>query len=181
MFKQKSCGMTISQVNVNIRNSSYVIGDMMNYADASLDALGVFYHEFVKYSGGDGKGLGIVLTPQHLTEFMCELAGVNKNSKVVDIINRLKEYNINPIVCDKWADSEVAKKEYGVDLVDFDKLPKADCIIVAVGHNEYRSLSMSQLKELFKESPDEEKILVDVKSLYRMDELKASGMRFWRL
>lgn len=61
------------------------IKPMMNYADTSLDALGVFYHEFVKYSGGDGKGLGIVLTPQHLTEFMCELAGVNKNSKVVDI------------------------------------------------------------------------------------------------
>lgn len=61
------------------------IKPMMNYADASLDALGVFYHEFVKYSGGDGKGLGIVLTPQHLTEFMCEVAGVNKNSKVVDI------------------------------------------------------------------------------------------------
>jgi type I restriction-modification system DNA methylase subunit len=47
--------------------------------------LGIFYHEFVKYSGGDGSGLGIVLTPQHLTEFMCDLAEVNKNSKVVDI------------------------------------------------------------------------------------------------
>ena len=41
---------------------------------------------------------------------------------------------------------------------------------------------MMQLKELFKaEISDEEKVLVDVKSLYRMDELKASGMRFWRL
>lgn len=58
---------------------------MMNYADSTLDALGVFYHEFVKYSGGDGKGLGIVLTPQHLTEFMCDLADVNKSSRVVDI------------------------------------------------------------------------------------------------
>ena len=61
------------------------IKPMMNYADSTLDSLSVFYHEFVKYSGGDGKGLGIVLTPQHLTEFMCDLAGVNKNSKVVDI------------------------------------------------------------------------------------------------
>lgn len=61
------------------------IKPMMNYADSTLDALGVFYHEFIKYSGGDGSGLGIVLTPQHLTEFMCDLAGVNKNSKVVDI------------------------------------------------------------------------------------------------
>jgi type I restriction-modification system DNA methylase subunit len=61
------------------------IKPMMNHADVTLDALGVFYHEFVKYSGGDGKGLGIVLTPQHLTEFMVEISGANKNSRVVDI------------------------------------------------------------------------------------------------
>jgi type I restriction-modification system DNA methylase subunit len=61
------------------------IKPMLDYADSSLDALGIFYHEFVKYSGGDGKGLGIVLTPQHLTEFMVEVTGISKNSKVVDI------------------------------------------------------------------------------------------------
>lgn len=105
-----------------------------------------------------------------------------RNSKVVDIINRLKEYEISTVVTDDWADVAVAKEEYGVDVVPFDQVPKADCIIVAVGHNEYRSMSMMQIKELFKNNiPDEEKVLIDVKSLYRMDELKASGMRFWRL
>ena len=105
-----------------------------------------------------------------------------RNSKVVDIIKRLKEYDINPIVTDKWADVAIAKHEYGVDLVDFDKVPKADCVIVAVGHNEFRSMSMMQMKELFKDSlPDEEKVLIDVKSLYRKDELDASGMKYWRL
>lgn len=104
-----------------------------------------------------------------------------RNSKVVDIIKRLKEYEINPIVSDSWADVEVAKYEYGVDLIPFEELPKADCLIVAVGHNEFRSMSTMQLKTLFKEVPDEEKVLIDVKSLYRLDELKASGMRFWRL
>ena len=105
-----------------------------------------------------------------------------RNSKVVDIIKRLKEYDINPIVTDSWADVEVAKKEYGVDLIPYNEIPKADCVIVAVGHSEYRSMSMMQLKELFKtDAKDQEKVLVDVKSLYRMDELKASGMRFWRL
>ncbi len=105
-----------------------------------------------------------------------------RNSKVVDIINRLREYEINPIVSDKWADAIVARQEYGVDLVPFEELPKADCLIVAVGHNEYRAMPTMQLKELFRDNtPDEEKVLIDVKSLYRMDELKASGMRFWRL
>ena len=105
-----------------------------------------------------------------------------RNSKVVDIINRLKEYDIHPVVTDSWADKDVAKHEYGVELTDWKDIPKADCVIVAVGHKEYRNMSLMQLKELFKpELADEEKVLVDVKSLYRMDELKASGMRFWRL
>ena len=105
-----------------------------------------------------------------------------RNSKVVDIIRRLEEYDIHPVVADSWADPEVAKHEYGVDLVSITEIPKADCIIVAVGHNEFRSMSMMQFKEMFKpELKDEEKVLIDVKSLYRMDELKASGMRFWRL
>ena len=105
-----------------------------------------------------------------------------RNSKVVDIINRLKEYEINPVVTDAWADAAVAKHEYGVELVDFAKVPKADCVIVAVGHNEFRSMSTMQLKGLFKDSlPDSEKVLIDVKSLYRKDELDASGMKYWRL
>ena len=105
-----------------------------------------------------------------------------RNSKVVDIINRLREYDINPTVTDAWADAKVAEHEYGVELTPWDEIPKADCVIIAVGHNEYRNMSVMQLKELFKtELPDEENVLIDVKALYRMDELKASGMRFWRL
>ena len=105
-----------------------------------------------------------------------------RNSKVVDIIERLNEYEIKPVVTDGWADAGVAKHEYGVELTPWDNIPKADCVIVAVGHKEYRSMSMMQLKDLFKpELLDEEKVLIDVKSLYRMDELKASRMRFWRL
>lgn len=105
-----------------------------------------------------------------------------RNSKVVDIIDRLREFDIDPVVTDNWADPDVATHEYGVDLVPYSEIPKADCVIVAVGHNEYRSMSVMQLKGLFKEElADEDKVLIDVKSLYRMDELKASGMRFWRL
>ena len=105
-----------------------------------------------------------------------------RNSKVVDIINRLNEFEIHPLVTDPWADEEIAKTEYGVNLIPFEELPKADCVIVAVGHNEFRSMSMMKIRELFKaDIPDEEKVLLDVKSLYRMDELKASGMRYWRL
>ena len=105
-----------------------------------------------------------------------------RNSKVVDIIRRLEEYEIRPVVTDPWADPAVAKQEYGVELTPWEEIPKADCVIIAVGHKEFRNMPMMQVQKLFKEElPDAEKVLVDVKSLYRMDELKASGMRFWRL
>ena len=104
-----------------------------------------------------------------------------RNSKVDDIIKRLNEYGIQPVVVDPWASERDAMHEYGVTLTKLEDVKNADCLIVAVGHNEFRSMSTMQLKKLFKDVPDEEKVLIDVKSLYRMDELKASGMRFWRL
>lgn len=83
-FKEISLGH-MKSITWYIEQLELKIKPMMDYADSTVDALGVFYHEFIKYSGGDGSGLGIVLTPQHLTEFMCDLAEVNKNSKVLDI------------------------------------------------------------------------------------------------
>lgn len=50
-----------------------------------FDVVGQFYGEFLRYTGGDGKGLGIVLTPRHVTELFALLANVNKDSIVVDI------------------------------------------------------------------------------------------------
>jgi type I restriction enzyme M protein len=51
----------------------------------NIDIIGKFYSEFLRYTGGDGKGLGIVLTPTHITELFCDLAEVNKNCKVLDL------------------------------------------------------------------------------------------------
>lgn len=105
-----------------------------------------------------------------------------RNSKVVDIVHRLKDYGINPIITDPWADRDVVQREYNIELVDMKSIPKADCIIIAVGHREYRAMPIAKLKSLFKEnSGDNEKVIIDVKSLYRMDELMVSGMSFWRL
>lgn len=52
--------------------------------DNGFDVIGQFYGEFLKYSGGDGKGLGIVLTPRHITELFCELADLSKSDVVID-------------------------------------------------------------------------------------------------
>ncbi len=102
-----------------------------------------------------------------------------RNSKVDDIIKRLNEYEINPIVVDPWASERDALHEYNVTLTDIKDVKDADCIIVAVAHNEFRVLKLDDLKKLYKSGT--EQILIDVKGLYNIEELKASGMKWWRL
>ena len=104
-----------------------------------------------------------------------------RNSKVDDIVKRLKEYNIQPIVVDPWASERDAEREYGIKLTKMSDVSDVDCIIVAVAHNEFKALSLRDLKKLYKESPDSEKILIDVKGIYNINDLKNSEMTFWRL
>lgn len=66
---------------VDIKSKVYPFLKKVN----NIDIIGKFYSEFLRYTGGDGKGLGIVLTPTHITELFCDLAEINKNSKVLDI------------------------------------------------------------------------------------------------
>lgn len=105
-----------------------------------------------------------------------------RNSKVEDIIKGLKEYGIIPLVADPWASENDARKEYGVELQRLENIKGADCVIMAVAHDEFKALSLDGVKALFKtDSADNEKVLIDVKGLYSVADLKASGMRYWRL
>lgn len=104
-----------------------------------------------------------------------------RNSKVDDIIKRLNEYGIVPVVVDPWASERDAMHEYGITLTKLEDATEADCIIVAVAHNEFKIMPLSQIKAMFKAGADDEKVLIDVKGLYPIAELKASGMKYWRL
>ena len=104
-----------------------------------------------------------------------------RNSKVNDIIRRLDTYSIEPVVVDPWASERDAMKEYGVTLHSMDEIKDADCIIVAVAHNEFKELTLDDLKKLYKAGPDNEKVLIDVKGLYKIKDLKDSGLCWWRL
>ena len=84
-------------------------------------------------------------------------------------------------VVDPWADREEAKRFYGVELVDLSDVREADCIIAAVAHEQFRALSVEELKALYRDVPDGQKVLIDVKGIYPVKDMKASGMRFWRL
>lgn len=104
-----------------------------------------------------------------------------RNSKVDDIIKRLNEYGIIPVVVDPWANERDAMHEYGVKLTPIDKVDDADCVIVAVAHNEFRQLGVADIKKLYKSVNDAENVLIDVKGLYPIEELKESGISWWRL
>lgn len=104
-----------------------------------------------------------------------------RNSKVDDIIKQLNTYGINPIVVDSWANETDAKIEYNIELMKLKDVADADCVIVAVAHNEFKAMSLNDIKRLFKEGADDEKVLIDVKGIYKITELKASKMRYWRL
>jgi len=104
-----------------------------------------------------------------------------RNSKVDDIIKRLAEYEITPVVVDPWASERDAMHEYGVTLTKLEDAKDADCVIVAVAHNEFRALGLDAIKKMFKHCDDSEKVLIDVKGLYSVSDLKTSGLSFWRL
>lgn len=104
-----------------------------------------------------------------------------RNSKVNDIIKRLEEYGITPVVVDPWASERDAFREYGVTLTRLEDVKDADCLIVAVAHQEFKALSLLDIKKLFRNSRDEENVLIDVKGLYPVAELQKSGMTYWRL
>lgn len=104
-----------------------------------------------------------------------------RNSKVDDIIKRLNEYEIEPIVVDPWASERDAMREYGVELTPLHEVKDADCVIVAVAHNEFKALKLEDIKKLYRSSADSEKVLIDVKGIYSVKDLKNSGMDYWRL
>lgn len=104
-----------------------------------------------------------------------------RNSKVADIIIELKKYGIAPVVVDPQASKEEAYEEYGVELKDIRDIRNADCIIVAVAHDEFKKLDLDVLERMFAEGKPEEKVLVDVKGIYEPKSIEKKGFSYWRL
>ena len=99
-----------------------------------------------------------------------------RNSKVIDIIRELQDYGITVQVHDPLADPAEVQHEYGLDMVAFDQLQPAAAVVVAVAHQHYREMPVSDFKALMNGS-----VLVDVKGMLNPEEVAAKGIRFWRL
>jgi UDP-N-acetyl-D-galactosamine dehydrogenase len=104
-----------------------------------------------------------------------------RNSKVIDIIHGLEEYGVHPVVVDPVADSVTTKKEYGINIMDYDEINNADCVIMAVAHDEFKELTLSNINELFANEENSSKVLIDVKNIFNKKEAEKLGYKYWSL
>jgi len=104
-----------------------------------------------------------------------------RNSRVIDIVNELKEYGVQVIICDPLADKEEVKHEYGVELTEYSKTIKADAVIIAVNHDALKEvLTLNALKSHMKDNGSKG-VVIDVKGLLNKDAFDNSGLLYWRL
>lgn len=101
-----------------------------------------------------------------------------RNTKIIDIVNELKEYGISPVVADPQADSSEAKRLYGIEFVDINDVKEMDAVVLAVAHNCFTKLSLTDIDSMY---GDGKKVLLDIKGLLDRNEYEKAGYDYWRL
>ena len=102
-----------------------------------------------------------------------------RNTRVVDVIRELTEYNVVPLVHDAEADPAEAMREYGQELVDLDQLRDLDAVLLAVSHKAYAALTPEDIKARCKDG--NKAVLMDVKGFFDPQTMRAAGIDYWRL
>jgi UDP-N-acetyl-D-galactosamine dehydrogenase len=106
-----------------------------------------------------------------------ENCGDLRNSKVIDIIHELKTYGVEVFVTDPQANADEAMHEYGVKLLTWGELPRADAIVAAVAHQEYAAIGVAGIGEKLAEGG----AFIDVKACFDAVAMRGAGFRVWRL
>ena len=104
-----------------------------------------------------------------------------RNTKVIDIVHELGEYGITPVIADPTADSDEAKRLYGVEFVDMATIRDCDAIVLAVAHEAFKAVSEAVFDKMFKTGDNGKKVLVDIKGLLDRKQYEAAGYKYWRL
>ncbi|MBO5105881.1 MAG: nucleotide sugar dehydrogenase [Clostridia bacterium] len=104
-----------------------------------------------------------------------------RNTKIIDIYNELREYGIEPIVADPVADADEAKHLYGMEFADINSIKDCDAIILAVAHDEFKTLTQADFDKFFAIKDNKKRVLADVKGLLDRNEYEAAGYIYWRL
>ncbi|QII82441.1 nucleotide sugar dehydrogenase [Jeotgalibaca arthritidis] len=102
-----------------------------------------------------------------------------RNTKVTDIISGLNSYGIEPIVTDPIADISETKREYNIDLISQSDIRDLDCVVLAVTHDDYKEMSFSDFEKFY--SNTDEKVFIDIKSMFEENEIVSKGYHYWSL
>jgi len=90
-----------------------------------------------------------------------------RNSKVIDVIRELRDYNAQVDVYDPWIDRKEAQHEYGVKPLAALGKTRYDAVIMAVGHKEFKDMGVKAVRKLLKPAG----VLYDIKHIFRRDEV----------
>ena len=104
-----------------------------------------------------------------------------RNTRVIDIVRELREYEIDPVICDPIADGKEAEREYGVTLQSQESVNHKDAVILAVGHDVFKEIKREDLDLLYGEGSGQKKVLLDIKGLFDKKEYEQAGYLYWRL
>ncbi|WP_288222092.1 nucleotide sugar dehydrogenase [uncultured Clostridium sp.] len=115
-----------------------------------------------------------------------------RNTKVVDIIKELKEYDVEVVITDPVADGNELKEEYGLELEKMENINDVDGVILAVSHTEYRNIKLEDFNKLFYKNnlldevavtkdKLEKKVLVDIKGILDRKKINNDEFVYWRL
>jgi UDP-N-acetyl-D-galactosamine dehydrogenase len=101
-----------------------------------------------------------------------------RNTRVIDIVRELREYGINPVIADPTADAAEAKRLYGIEFTDLNDICNMDAIVLAVGHDVFKSFSVSDLDRFFGPGRN---VLLDIKGIFSRRDFEDAGYVYWRL
>ncbi len=92
-----------------------------------------------------------------------------RNSRAKDIINELKEYNIDVIAYDPLVDD--SEKEFNIKNINLNEINDIDCILLINSHNEFKNITIDRLLEITTENP----VLIDIRSFFNKEEAEKKG------
>ena len=101
-----------------------------------------------------------------------------RNSKVFDLVSEFESWGVTVILIDPWASQDMVQAQFSRNLTDFSLNLQADSIIVAVGHQDFKDISIKDLKSICKSSSP---VFADLKGIYSREKLESAGFTVMRL
>lgn len=100
-----------------------------------------------------------------------------RNTRVIDIVNELKEYGISPVIADPQADADEALAIYGIEFADMSEIKDMDAVVLAVAHDEFKNITIADTDSMIAGK----KVLLDIKGILDRKEYEDAGYIYWRL